>query len=226
MKSARILLFCFVCLTVAFTATPAQCTTLPAPYTTLSSWDAVVSSPTDIMFGQTTVSAGTDTYDLIQFTGPDMKLYSPSEGPYYAFTTGDPAPVGFLGVDSAGSPVLTITIPQSLDVTAFAVDLMSESYDGPYTITVTTTSGTTAYASSSTEPAPVDPIPVFFGATFTAPVTQIQLSMTPLTGETELIDDFEFGQSATDDPPVPEAATMLMIGTGLLGVAWKRRRAS
>jgi len=170
------------------------------------------------------ISGGTVTTDGVDFIGVDspsdlLNAYSPNLASWYNFTTGDSSPVGFLGT-SAGvaTPEIQIDLPSL--VTAFGLDLMSISANGPYSVTV---DGTT-YTSVATQ---VAPTVVFFGATFTTPVSQITLTMPSVSGEVELIDDFQFGtaDSGGGDPAdAPELVTMLMIGTGLIGFTWLRRR--
>lgn len=235
MSSFRILRLSAVCLLAPFAA---WCTPLAAPYTSESQWLASVSSPTDITFGQfflhpgdmsDVLPGGSVSADGVTFTGvasPNslLEVYSPNVNSYYNFNTGDSTPVGFLGSDPAVAiPELSIVVPSN--ATAIGMYLMSIGSLGTYNINI----NGTVYASPVTQLAPA---PVFFGATFSTPITQpIILTMPGISGETEMIADFQFATSGTQqggsgngESQAPEAATMIMIGSGLVGLTGLRRR--
>jgi hypothetical protein len=65
---------------------------------------------------------------------------------------------------------------------------------------------------------------VFFGATTDTPVTGFTISG-PQFGDTIALDNFEIAQSGPPPPNAPEAATFLLIGSGLVFMRLLRRRA-
>jgi len=245
MSAARILTFCLPFFVAAFTAAPARCS-LIAQYSSSSQWQANATVSNDITFGSllpsgnnscyiggtstpqcsSSAGAGTLMIEGVQFLGSpssDVEVYSPNLASWYNFNTGDPTPVGFLAITPTSAPQIQISVA-GLGVTAFGLDLMSTGGTGPYNVNVDGTS----YTSVSTQSAPNV---VFFGGTFTTPISTITLTMPTLSYETMLIDDFQFGtagsqQQQGETGDAPEAATMVMIGSGLIGLNWLRRRVS
>jgi len=245
MSPARILSFCLPCLVAAFTAAPAQCSMI-AQYSDPSQFQANATVSADVTFGQllpggdnsycyiggssnpqckSNDGLGTVIIDGVTFLGAGnpLEAYSPNDQSWYNFNTGDSSPVGFLGtVPGVSTPEIQINLT-GLGVTAFGLDLMSIGSTAPYNINVDGTN----YTSLSTQ---VAPTVVFFGGTFTTPISTITLTMPTISGEVELIDDFQFGtataQQEGESGDAPEAATMVLIGSGLIGLTWLRRRAA
>jgi PEP-CTERM motif len=119
------------------------------------------------------------------------------------------------GQRSSGS--LTITLPEN-GVTAFGVDLGR--YGAAGLISITLSTGEVFSFDTAT-----NPTFNFFGFTSILPVSWIRFRVIDerFGNETSThLDNVTFGQAA----PVPEPATLFLLGTGLAGLAARRRRRS
>ena len=135
------------------------------------------------------------TIDLVQFIG----LQNPG---YFLYISG-----GVLQGPGSPGGVLHIVLPGT-GYTAIGMNLATSS--GNLTITPST-GGTLVGPSSSSL--------TFFGITSDTAITSLDISSTQ---GTLLLDNFQFG-TAQPDQPVAEATTMILIGTGLLGLPFLRR---
>jgi len=113
------------------------------------------------------------------------------------------------------APLINVALPSN--ITSIGLNLTTVSpYDDPLTVTVNGVS----YSITSTSPTGGL---AFFGATFDAPITSFQIQST--AGDYLLTNNFSFGTqndtsgSGGGDPsPTPEATSLLMIGSGLVGM--------
>jgi len=120
----------------------------------------------------------------------------------------------YINTNSAPTPTIRILLPSS--VTAFGLYLFSGNPNG-LTFTVTTLSRQFTIATNPT------PNPAFFGATSDTPFSMIDVTLAGApAGTYELLDNFRFGTSQIDQ--TPEAATFLLIGSGLVGLMALRKR--
>lgn len=122
-----------------------------------------------------------------------------------------------------GSPLPYIHVVLPAGVTAIGMDLFTVS---PSALNFTVTVAGTPYT------VPTDALPTeqFFGVTSDTAMTSIDLTLqgTAFNGNTHgLVDNFQFGTAMSE---APEAATFLLIGSGLIGIAvlkkWIGKRSS
>lgn len=118
-------------------------------------------------------------------------------------------------VSSAGVNTLTITLPSDVNAIEFAVGPQDFS---AFTIAITDNDGGN-YVNGSFFQTNVQN-PIFFGAETTGSFTSFtitsQASIDKLT-----LDAIQIGEDA---PATPEAATLLLVGTGLFAMGYIRRR--
>ncbi len=213
---------------LAWTITPAYSTTL-ATYTDLASWQAATTGDQTITFAGKAGGGAIATYNDatgvaytdVQFIGivnigysldvSDTNIMS-----WYSFGTGEALmqPMN----RGAGDPVPYIHVQFTNPVTAFGSNLFSYSSTGlSFVVTVL---GTT-YTVATNTAAP----PAFWGITSDTPITSADFTLQGTTttgGSVAFLDNFSYGTAEAGGPPppdVPEAATFLMIGSGLLGLA-------
>ncbi len=127
------------------------------------------------------------------------------------FGTGKAA---YINTNSAPTPTIRIQLPAS--VTAFGLYLFSANPNA-LTFTINTLSNTFNVATNPT------PTPAFFGATSDTAFSTIDVTLSGApSGTYELIDEFRFGTAQVVQ--APEAATFLLIGSGLIGIMALRKR--
>ena len=212
---------------LAWTITPAFSTTLTT-YNDLSSWQAATSGDQTITFAGKASGGAIATYNDstgvaytdVQFIGIvnigySLDVSDTSIMSWYSFGTGEALmqPTN----RNAGDPVPYIHVTFTTPVTAFGSNLFSYSSTGmSFGVSVLGTNYTVATNSSAP--------PTFWGITSDTPITSADFTLqgtTPAGGSVAFLDNFQYGTAEAGPPPpdVPEAATFLMIGSGLLGLA-------
>ena len=120
------------------------------------------------------------------------------------------------GAVLSGFSFIEVTLPAG--ITAIGVDLMSTNPDGlPFAVLLA--NGETFVVNT-----PLRPERGFFGITTDVAIASIRfttIASQSQPGGIPLLDNFTFGQAQT---PVPEPATLVLLGTGLAGVAARTRR--
>jgi hypothetical protein len=224
---------CLSCALLALSAVPAFCT--PVFFTDRPTWLTAVTAPStvtfDTAFGDYNTAAGYST-GLVLPDGPTFVGSLLVNGvPGYSLTIVDPAlnPT-YWNYGSGGSlawstmsglttsSVLHVT--WATPVTAFAVDLMTYTGGVSYTAKLNSDSGQ-VYSSNAT---PGYPNHTFFGLTSVIPITSVDFYLPPTSGEVPRLDNFAYGTAASDPGQVPEAATSLLIASGMIGMALIGRR--
>lgn len=168
-------------------------------------------------------SASGVTSDGVEFIGytfagvSDIQVIDTSISSYYNDGTGD-AVIQSMNRPNSSSPLPYINIVLPTNVTAFGMDLWTASPAAlSYTITVAGNQYTVPTVNQNTE--------TFFGITSDTPISSLQLTLASSAyngGSDAFLDNFSFG--ASDLTAAPEAATYLLIGSGLIGLVILRKR--
>jgi hypothetical protein len=195
--------------------------TLLDTFTTQAAWAAVSLGLTTIPFsstfygtslalsGATFTTSASDPFFVMDTTGSS----------YWGYGTG-------LAIEVPSNnlqPILQVALPAG--TTSFGLNLTTVS---PYNDSLTVTVNGVSY--NITSFSPTGGGFAFFGATFDAPITSFAVAST--TGDYLFADNVSFGTNddpgpgGTGGPPsaTPEAATLLMIGSGLIGMRMMNKR--
>jgi hypothetical protein len=210
----RAFVYLFAVCAVVLPATSAVLTT----YTDNATFTAALSSQTLIDFD--TLSTGEDS-TAAGLTIGGINFVGMNNGGYYLATQNNGWNSGtFVYLPYFFGPLsyTAVTVPSG--TTAVGFDLGSQSGTDSFTVTIL---GATAVVNTATFPAHT-----FFGVTSDTAFTTFQIQSN--IAKTVLMDNFIFGTATTgtvtDPPPsdTPEAATLIMIGSGLLIMRFGGRR--
>ena len=167
--------------------------------------------------------------DGVQFVGVDGGGYQLSVNdanfisPFFNWGTGAIL-AGPQYVSATVTPSIQVNLPSG--VTAFGVNLMTASPNAT-SFSITLSDGTTQMVSTFARPQQA-----FFGATSDTPITSATFTLVgtiPTDNTQGLLDNFSFGAANTSGDQtgqVPETDTLIMIGTGLGGLALMKKRAA
>jgi len=195
---------------LALTVAPACATTITT-YTSLASWQAAASVVTLIDFEN---GCQTNCFGAV-FTGMlgTFGVQDTSTTSWMNFGTINAL---YINKNSASIPTIRIVLPTP--VTAFSLNGFTANPNAlNLTITILSTPFTIATNPLST--------PAFFGVTSDTAFTTIDISLPGgSVGTYEFIDNVRFGTAQLPTDPVPEAATFLLIGSGLIGIMALRKR--
>jgi hypothetical protein len=210
---------------LALIIAPASATTIKT-YTDLPAWQAAT-TPLDCMNFETGVlNDGSVAFGGLGGATVGTFDTSNPQNPWYDFHTGTAAFIN-IGV-VANLPAIKATL--STPVTALAFNLFSGNPNGlSFTVNVFTAA---TYAQGAGTPYTVTTSPLggaaaFFAITSDAPLTFIDFGLQgPPQGAYEFIDNFRTGTASVQATPAdaPEAATFLLIGSGLVGLMGLRKR--
>lgn len=217
MNALRKLLFSLAAFAaLAFTAAPARADTVV--YTTRALFNAAATNLTTITF-----EGIASTNSVANFSSPltlQGATFSGSPtGQVSVVDSGFFAPLFQFnsGAVLSGFAFVDVTLPAG--ITAIGTDLMSTNPDGlPFQVVLST--GETFVVNT-----PLRPGRGFFGITTDVAIASIRFLTVPGQNQSSgipLIDNFSFGQAQT--AAVPEPATVLLLGTGLAGLATRARR--
>jgi len=202
---------------VTITVAPASATTITT-YSTLASWQAMTGGEALMDF-----NTGILSNAAVQFSGLGgfaIAIDDPAVNSWQNFGTGKAA---YVFINSTTS-VPYIHIALLTPVNAFGLNVFSANPNAlAFTVNVDTAA---TYSKGNGTPYSVatyniGTAPAFFGVTSDTPITYIDLTLTgaPLSAY-EFVDNFRTAQAAQ----TPEAATLLLIGSGLVGIMALRRR--
>jgi hypothetical protein len=191
-------------------------------YTSMASWQAAANNLTAIDFASQTLGSYPNglTVSFVQFSdgvaNVPLNIMDTAGSPYVDFGTGRALEVG-TDRPNSGSAVPYIHILFPAPFTAIGFNLFTGSPNGlTYTITV---SGTQYSA-----PTFAKPTLAFWGITSDTPITTLDLTLQGTVfngGSQAYVDNIQFG---AEDVPLPESATCVTIGSGLLAVGLFRKR--
>ena len=202
-------------------------------YSDLATWQAATASGyTTINFdnlGNQQFTTGLVIGDGTTFVGTNGQLWADTQspGPSNTFNFGSGT---ILEGPACCSGNITITLPTSSSFTSVGFDIMTGHSNGStasgISFNATLNNSTFVYTSTPTLPwSYPNPTRAFFGFTTTvdSPITKLILSLpTSASGVSPFIDNFRYGDAAAT--AAPEACTLLLIGSGLIGMSLFRRR--
>jgi len=217
----------FVVVALAAMAGPLYCTTITT-YNSLAGWQTAESTTQTIDFsglpGSMTFYSSGLTLGGVQFIGYSGQT-SLGEMDTTSWFPGFGLSNAAFMLMSGPSSDIHIILPAA--VTAVGFNLLTSNGGLPYTINLNDLQsnllGTYTQATSGAPPV------AFFGATSDTPIATIDLSLQgPGSGGTyAFVDNVSYGTATTQTSDVsdtPEAATFLLIGSGLVGLGIIRRR--
>ncbi|MDQ3254692.1 MAG: PEP-CTERM sorting domain-containing protein, partial [Acidobacteriota bacterium] len=154
----------------------------------------------------------------VTFTAPGNQLYIVDTG-FFGFYQFAGANGGVLSTQQ-GSPTRTLHIVLPGAVTAVGFDTNNFLFDPVTNLTITATLSNGDVTSYTATPGGG-----FFGFTTTPAILNLTMTGTVINigGGGFNIDNFTFGQASGGATTVPEPATILLLGTGLAGIAAKIR---
>ncbi|MBZ5608079.1 MAG: hypothetical protein LAP38_07475 [Acidobacteriia bacterium] len=210
----------------AFVVAPAYSATITT-YSDSSAWQSAASVLATVDFEGLAPANGSTTYtgstgvtsggaEFIGYTSSGsswIQVIDTNFNIWYNFGTSDALRQN-MDRPTSNSPLPYIHVALPANVTAFGVDLFTVSPSAlSYTITVAGTPYTVPTSNRPTE--------TFWGVTSDTPIPSVDLTLqgTVYNGSTSaLLDDFRYG-AAQGMSDAPEAATFLLIGSGLIGIA-------
>jgi hypothetical protein len=221
----------FILFTFGLALAPAYCTTITT-YNDAADWEAATTAgyQTVTFTGLAPAGGATDYYSAtgvsnsgVDFIGyssagvSDIQVFDTSALSWYNDGTGD-ALLEPASPQTSSSPLPYINIVLPANVTALGMDLWTASSAAmSYSITVAGNTYTVPTVGANTE--------TFWGITSNTAITSLQLDVPAATSTSAtdaFLDNFSFGTE--DMSAAPEAATYLLIGTGLIGLVILRKR--
>lgn len=208
-------------LALAVASFPLAATTITT-YTDRALWTAASTGVTTIDFETLGASPGAATgYSTaagvtlsgVNFVGilpGDYYLFAEKENPGSSLYWGSGTVLMGPWYQNLSGRYIQINLPAH--VTAFGLDLMANSMTAQQVTIVLP--GVNSFLVNTQ----ANPTRTFWGFTSDTPISTIQISATA----SPLIDNVSFGTAAPAQ--TPEIATFILIGTGLLGLRWLRRR--
>lgn len=217
MNALRKLLFTLAALAaLAFAAAPARADTVV--YATRAAFNAAATNLTTITF-----EGIAPTNSVSNFSSPltlQGATFSGSPaGQVSVVDSGFFAPLFQFNSGAVLSGFSFVEVALPAGITSIGTDLMSTNPDG-LSFQVVLSTGETFVVNT-----PLRPERGFFGVTTDVAIASIRFMTVPGPSQSNgipLIDNFSFGQAQA--AAVPEPATVLLLGTGLAGIATRARR--